>query len=75
MKLIENYLKLKLIYLFTTVQQVCPTGKNAVTGRWVNDRGRYPYPLRSDKYRLMIVRLIPAVIIYLNNYIKFIIIK
>ena len=53
MKLIENYHKLKLIYFFTTVQQVCPTGKNAGTGRWVDDRGSYPYPLRSDKYRLM----------------------
>ena len=44
MKLIENYLKLKLIYLFTTVQQVCPTGKNAGTGRWVDDRGSYLFP-------------------------------
>ena len=31
-------MKLKLIYFFTTVQQVCPTGKNAGTGRWVDER-------------------------------------
>ena len=55
MKLIENYLKLKLIYFYTTVHQVYPTGKNASTGtgRWVDDCGSYPYPLRSYKYRLL----------------------
>ena len=48
MKLIENYLKLILIYFFTTVQQVCPTGKNVGIGRRIDDRGSYPYPLISD---------------------------
>ena len=53
MKLIENYLKLKLIYFFTTVQQVYPICKNAGTGIWVDIRGSYPYSLSSDKYRLI----------------------